>query len=268
MRKKDLSGKLVYFSPTQTTRRVVEAIAQGTEINSIEHLDLTPPEARTGRVREIENQLTIIGVPVYAGRVPLEAAHRLQQLKARGAPAVIVVLYGNRAYEDALLELRDLAVGLGFTPVAAGAFIGEHSYANETTPIASGRPDSDDLTKAREFGKLIRIKLEKIHELHRVPPLTVPGNSPYRERGATLKLPPESQRDLCMRCGTCSTVCPTAAITIGDAVVTDGTSCISCCACVKSCPAQARMVADPETRERAARLSKTCGERKEPEIYL
>jgi ferredoxin len=216
----------------------------------------------------LENQLAIIGVPVYAGRVPLEAIHRLQRLKARGAPAVIVVLYGNRAYEDALLELRDLAVGLGFTAVAAGAFIGEHSFANETTPIASGRPDSDDLTKAREFGRLVRSKLEKIHELHRVPPLMVPGNFPYRERGTALRLPPESQRSLCTRCGTCSTVCPTAAITIGDTVVTDGTSCISCCACVKSCPAKARIVVDLETRERAARLSRTCTGRKEPEIYL
>ena len=217
---------------------------------------------------EIDNQLTLIGIPVYGGRIPLEAAHRLERLKGREAPAIVVVLYGNRAYEDALMELRDLAVRLGFIPVAGGAFIGEHSYADETTPIASGRPDRDDLRRAREFGRMIRRKLEKIRELREVAPITVPGNFPYKERGTTSKLPPESQEILCTRCGTCVTVCPTAAITIGDTVVTDAKSCISCCACVKNCPTKARVIVDPGIRERAAKLNKTCAERKEPEIYL
>ena len=169
------SVKLIYFSPTRTTKKIVEAIAQGAGINRIEHLDLTPPEARTGAAMEIEGQLTIIGVPVYAGRVALEATQRLRRLKVRQAPAVVVVLYGNRAYEDALLELKDLAVEFGFIPVAAGAFIGEHSYDNKDTPIAPGRPDREDLKKASDFGRLIRRKLERIHGLHEMPPLTLPG---------------------------------------------------------------------------------------------
>jgi len=262
------STKLVYFSPTQTTRRILEGIAQGVGADNIEHLDLTPPEARTRTFVEIDNQLTIIGVPVYGGRVPQEAIHRLQRLKALRTPAVVVVLYGNRAYEDALLELRDLAIGLGFTPLAAGAFIGEHSYSNETIPIASGRPDQDDLRKAREFGRKIEKKLEKLHGLHEVPPLTVPGKFPYKERGTARKLPPESLQILCTRCGSCVTVCPTATITIGDSVVTDATFCISCCACVKNCPTKARVVVDPGIQERAEKMSKTCAERKEPEFYL
>ncbi len=262
------SVQLVYFSPTRTTKKVVEAIAQGLGVQGIEHLDLTSPEARAGAVTEIKNQLTIVGVPVYAGRVPLEAVRRLQRLKARQAPAVIVVLYGNRAYEDALLELRNLAVELGFTPVAAGAFIGEHSYSNQDLPIAFGRPDGEDLKKAREFGRQIRRKLEKIPELCEMPPLTVPGKFPHREKGTTTRVPPETQPSLCTTCGTCVKVCPTAAITIGDGVVTEGTSCISCCACVKNCPTKARGVVDPGIKERAANLSKTCGEPKGPEFYL
>jgi ferredoxin len=265
---KTASARMVYFSPTQTTKRILEAIAQGVEADGIEHLDLTPPEAGSQGIVETDNQLTIIGVPVYGGRVPQEAIRRLQRLKARKSPAVVVVLYGNRAYEDALLELRDLAVGLGFTPVGAGAFIGEHSYDSEVTPIATGRPDQDDLRKAREFGRKIQKKLDMLSGLHEVPPLPVPGKLPHRERGTTTKLPPESLQSLCTRCGKCATVCPTAAVTVGETVVTVATSCISCCACVKNCPTKARVIVDPGIRDRAEKLSKTCGDRKEPEIYL
>jgi ferredoxin len=117
---------------------------------------------------------------------------------------------------------------------------------------------------------MIQRRLEKLHGLHEVPRLIVPGRFPYKERGTTVKLPPESLQTLCTRCGRCVTVCPAAAVTIGngDTVVTDPNSCISCCACVKNCPTKARVVVDPGIQERAAKLSKTCGERKEPEMYF
>jgi ferredoxin len=109
--------------------------------------------------------------------------------------------------------------------------------------------------------------LKESRELYEVP-LTVPGDFPYREKGRTSKLPPESREVLCARCGTCATVCPTAAITVGETVVTDPNACISCCACVKNCPTGARVVVDPGIKERAEKLSKTCRERKEPELHI
>jgi len=153
------SAKLVYFSPTKTTKAIVEGIAQGMHVSAIEEIDLTPPEAATQQFEEMHDGLAVIGVPVYGGRVPLDAVSRLQRLKANETPAVFVVVYGNRAYEDALLELKDLVTCAGFRPFAGGAFIGEHSFANETTPIAIGRPNVADLKKATEFGKLIRKKM-------------------------------------------------------------------------------------------------------------
>jgi ferredoxin len=115
---------------------------------------------------------------------------------------------------------------------------------------------------------MIQRRLEKLRGLHEVPRFVMPGRFPYKERGTTAKLPPESQQTLCTRCGKCATVCPAAAVTIGNTVVTDPDLCISCCACVKNCPTKARIVVDPGIQERAAKLSKTCGERKEPEIYF
>jgi ferredoxin len=260
--------KLVYFSPTRTTQKILEGIARGTEIDTVEHLDLTPPEANTPELDERQDELFILGVPVYSGRVPLEAAARMQRLKANRIPAVIVVVYGNRAFEDALLELKDLARKSGFVPVAGGAFIGEHSFANDDTPIAGGRPDTEDLIKATEFGLKIRRKMNDIDSIDEVPPLEVPGNNPYRKRNKPQEISPSTQEELCTLCKTCASVCPVAAITVESSVETDKLACILCCACVKNCPTGARVVEEPWLKKMGERLWANCQIRKEPEIFL
>src|SRR6266568_9625982 len=141
------SARLIYFSPTRTTRTVVEGIAHGLRIVTVEHVDLTPPDTMTRKLAAMHGRLAIIGSPVYSGRLPSDFISRLRRLKGHGAPAVIIAVYGNRAYEDALLELRDVALEAGFKPVAAGAFIGEHSYSDNATPIAVGRPDAEDFRR-------------------------------------------------------------------------------------------------------------------------
>ncbi len=260
--------KLIYFSPTKTTKRVLEGIAQGIQVDRMDHLDLTPLAARTQEFGEMQDEFVIIGAPVYGGRVALEAMRRMQRLKANQTPAVMVVVYGNRAYEDALLEMRNLAVEAGFIPIAGAAFIGEHSRSNETMPIACGRPDAEDLKKAREFGILIRKKMRAIDLSNEVPPLRVPGNFPYKERRNRPKVSPVTLETLCTLCGTCADVCPTGAITVSHMVMTDPDGCISCCSCIKNCPTQARVFEAPEIKEIAERLNKNCRERKEPEIYV
>lgn len=261
------SGTLICFSPTKTTRRVIEGIAQGVQIAAV-HIDLTSPELTTHKLHEMQDDLAIIGSPVYGGRLPVEAVARFRRLRGRRTPAVVVVVYGNRAYEDALLELRDLALDAGFKPIAAGAFIGEHSYSTNATPIAVGRPDREDLRKAEEFGKSIREKIGSIRTLDEISPLQVPGNYPYKERRVLSGIAPITQEPLCAKCETCASVCPTAAIMVRDTVVTDRSMCIRCCACVKFCPTGARAMEDPRIRQVAEQLMSTCSKRKDPERYL
>jgi len=262
------SAKLIYFSPTHTTKRVVEGIARGLRIDAMEHADLTQPDASSYNLGEIHDALAVIASPVYGGRLPLDVVSRLQRLKGRDAPAVIVVVYGNRAYEDALLELRDLALAAGFQPVAAGAFIGEHSYSSGAMPIAVGRPDAEDLRKAEDFGTLVRTKLRDMRALGGMAPLQVPGNFPYLERRLLTNIAPVSQDTLCERCEQCAAVCPVAAITFLDTVVTDNALCIRCCACVRACPAGARVMDDPRIAQMAQWLNTNCAQRKEPETYV
>lgn len=261
--------KLIYFSPTGTTRKVLEAIARGVGAESLAHLDLTSPVAETGVPAVIDDDLVIFGVPVYTGRVAQTAVDRLGPLKTSlKTPAVLVAVYGNRACEDALLELKDLVEAAGFAPVAAGTFIGEHSFANAATPIACGRPDGKDLEEAISFGILIRDKMKDAKKPDGLRALQVPGNSPYRERTRLPEGSPVTEKTLCILCGTCAEACPTGVITVNDTVTTDAANCIYCCACVKDCPTEARVMAVPVITQIAERLSKGCVERKSPEIFL
>lgn len=258
---------LLYFSPTHTTRKIVEAIARGVGAAESDRVDLTSPAA-TRQPAAVTGGLAIIGAPVYGGRLPDEAVSRLRQFNGNGTPAVIVAVYGNRAYEDALLELRDVAREIGFAPIAAGAFIGEHSYSGAATPIAAGRPDAADLQRAEEFGTAVREKLRRLGPAAEWPLLPVPGNFPYKAWPGLAGIAPLTREASCVRCGVCVGACPTAAITLGETVTTDAERCIKCCACVKSCAPAARLMDNPRLKQVAEMLSANCRERKEPETFL
>ena len=263
--------KLAYFSPTGTTKKILCAIAEGYGAGQVEQIDLTLPTADTQGPEKIRDELTIFGVPVYEGRVSETAIFRLKQFRADKAPGVVVVMYGNRNYDDALLELSDLAGGLGFLTVAGGAFIGEHSFAREDRPMANGRPDAEDIKAAKAFGSKIRAKMTALDSMDEVSPITPPGNNPYIEhdrRGMEDKAA-STIDETCTLCGECVALCPVGAITIeDDSVKTDNLACILCNACVKGCPAGARVVADPMINKLVAWVSKKFQARREPEIFI
>jgi ferredoxin len=264
--------RLLYFSPTQTTKKVLNAIAAGFKPEAIVHIDLTLPDSirsnESGEQIRINDGLTIIGVPVYAGRVAPEAVGRIRQFKAEGAPAVLVVLYGNREFEDALRELKDLAVEAGFRPIAGSAFIGEHSFADSKYPIARQRPDLKDIEKCSEFGALIKKKIQQVDSIDSIPFPELPGNYPYRDPHLLKDISPETLENLCSRCETCVSVCPTAAIVLEDKILTETGNCIVCCACVKNCPTGARVMKDPKILGIAEWLWENYNKRKEPEIFF
>ncbi len=259
---------LVYFSPTNTTKKVLEGISQGIQAGSVEHYDLTLPEAEQGPAGSFSSELTIFGIPVYGGRVPLTAIDRLQRFKGQDTPAVIIAVYGNREFEDALLELKNLVVESGFKPLAGGAFIGEHSFSKEDLPISEGRPDGEDTNAAVSFGQEIAAKVSEIFDAAAISIVEVPGNTPHRERGPSGPISPITQDDLCTQCETCASVCPTGAITVSDTVVTDGDQCILCCACVKNCPSGARIMDNPNIQKMAQWLNTNFSKRKDPEIFI
>ncbi|CCY35726.1 4Fe-4S ferredoxin iron-sulfur binding domain-containing protein [Alistipes sp. CAG:831] len=183
---------VICFSPTHTSRAIAGAVADGmarTRCGAgatascpsiVRTLDLTLDRSDEPIILT-SGETVVLGAPVYAGRVAPEAVRRLKRIQvAAGAsiPAIVTVTYGNRDYEDALVELYDLALSLGLTPFAAGAFIGEHSYSTPAMPIAEGRPDSMDLADASIFGGECARKLESPGAFA---PFHIKGNRPYKE---------------------------------------------------------------------------------------
>ena len=259
--------KLIYFSPTGTTRKVLESIAEGIGARDVAHVDLTLPEGAQKSVPPFTDELVILGAPVYGGRLPVDAIPRFKQLKGDSTMAIPIVVYGNREFEDALLEVKDLAVDLGFIPVAGGAFIGEHSFATGDLPIANGRPDSRDVQKAVGFGAGIKDKVRALHSPDAQADLEIPGRFPYEGGARAMTVAPAWRQDACTVCGTCAGVCPKAAIAINGGVATEVELCIRCSACIKSCPADARVWEDSMMKTIAAWLNENCGTRKEPQIF-
>lgn len=262
------SAKLVYFSPSGTTQKVVRAIARGFSSGSVEEIDITPPAARVRPLQTSESDLLIIGVPVYMGRVPAIVRDWLNAIVARNTPTVCVVLYGNRTYEDALLELRNIVTKCGCRTIAGCAFIGEHSFSDAETPTAQGRPDTNDLRIAEDFGRKAREKLQAASTVTQGAEATIPGEFPYRGDSRLWTIDFIEVGDACMQCGTCAKLCPAGAIDPADAKKIDTKLCITCCACIRSCPQHARSMKPGLVKDAQLRLHTLYKERREPEYFL
>ena len=251
----------IYFSPTDSTKKAVELIAAQIP-GSHESLNLTEAKHRPD-YHFTENEVVLVGVPVYGGRVPMTASERIKKLHGRQTPAVLVVAYGNRAYEDALLELKDILVEQGFRPAAAAAVVTEHNIVRS---IAAGRPDEEDQKRIRAFGQNVAAKLHDILGTCDLTELSVKGNHPYREyHTLPLKIKVGSS---CTSCGACIKSCPVQAISRTDPKVTDQERCINCMRCVKVCPTGGRKLGMLVQIAVGNKLKKVCAGRKEPEFIL
>lgn len=258
------SIKLIYFSPTHTTETILRAIAAGTGIGTISESNITYDSLEDmGELRQ--SDLVLMGVPVYGGRVPEIVLSRIGKLRGDGIPAALIAVYGNRAFEDALLELKNIATDKGFRVISAASFIGEHSYATEEYPIAVGRPDENDLRIAFEYGKKLSL-LNSLENEQRSP--DIPGNYPYRGRMPDSGVTPETDPEICTLCLDCISVCPAESIDESDPRITDSESCIRCSACIKICGFGARQFKNERMLEKIAWLADKCRPRREPEIFF
>lgn len=241
------------FSPTGGTAAAADALLAGTV------LDLTDQDRDFSAVTLTAEDVAFIAVPSYGGRVPLPAVERLGKVHGGGARAVLVCVYGNRAYEDTLAELSDVAEFAGFRVVAGVAALAEHSIARK---YAAGRPDESDKAVLRDFQARIQAKLDAGDTT--APAL--PGNRPYKKRGVRSIVPQAGKA--CTACGRCAVVCPVGAIDIANPKVTDSGKCISCMRCVKLCPVEARTIDPDALAGLEARLAPLCTGRKENELFL
>ncbi len=267
----------MYFTGTGTTEKVVTHIGKkiaeklGVEY---EDYDFTLPKVRKVEKSFTEEDLVVFGTPVIAGRVPNLLLKYLDTLKGNGALAVPVVLYGNRNFDDALIELRNILKDKGMKPIAGGAFIGEHSFSKI---LGAGRPDAKDMEIASTFAENIFEKVtgkdfdpEKLIEVKGETPIRF-YYQPRDSKGNSIdirKVKPKTNMELCNKCGLCASICPLGSINPEDPSDVFGI-CMKCCACVKRCPNGAKYYDDENylyhQHELEAQYAST---RREPELFL
>lgn len=251
----------LFFSPRGTTKKTARAIAG--HDSPVQERDLLG-RPLTEDLEVPAEEPVLVAMPVYAGRIPRICREQLSaHLKGRGGPAIAVVVYGNRDYDDALTELQDLLEGNGLHVVAAGAFIGRHSIFDH---VAAGRPDEADLASMAAFGERCREVLAAYTSGRDHTPIAVKGSHdlpPYK----TVSFHPTAG-DRCMKCNACANACPAGAIPKETPWVTDESKCISCGACIYLCPTQTRQYRG-EAYEAAAKMFEAkCAPRREPEVFF
>lgn len=251
----------VYFSATYTTRKVVGKIAEQI-CDHITKYDITIQPPSTDVVSQ-KGDLFIFGMPVYAGRIPASAAAALDRFKGDQTPAIIVCVYGNREYDDALLELKETVEANGFKVLSAGAFVAQHSIFPK---VAAGRPDEEDMAKVSDFAQKNAALISQLTDGASIPELSVNGNRPYKQPGSIPIHPAASK--LCNKCGACVKLCPAGAIAEDNPRATDSKKCISCGRCITICPQKARRFGGLLYKAVACKFEKDNRQRKEPEVFM
>ena len=250
----------IVFSPTGGTQKVADALAEelAKDGGSISQIDLSDPAMEKADLCVDADALAVIAAPCFAGRVPALVLERLAKVASNGTKAVVTIVYGNRDFDDALLELKDSAVALGYTVVAAVAGIAEHSLAHQ---FAAGEPGPDQIAMLQSFAQQI---LEKAQN-GVTGDVEVPGNKPYKNPGAGKLVPQPTPA--CSACRACARVCPVGAIGALPRGMADENLCIGCMRCVKVCPAQTRGIGE-RLNMLVTHLKPLCSERKNNELFI
>ena len=258
-----MSVHAVYFSPTGSSRAVAQqaasVLAQRLSQTHAEDWDWTFPEGRAATYRVDEGDVLAFAFPVYAGRVPQLLLKPLGRLAGQGAHVVPLAVYGNRHYDDALLEAVELFSVQQFSVLAAGAFVAEHSY---TRNVGTGRPDAEDMTTLAAFARTAARRIAQGPGTR----VQVAGTRPYKALPPAVDIRPK-MLDACMGCGLCASVCPVRVISEAAPGQT-APGCVRCCACIKICPEQARFFDDPLVHKIVGMLETNCLARREPETFI
>jgi len=194
--------KLIYFSPTDTTKNVLDVIVKELNIPIEKEYNLTNYEFKDFSY-QFKNEIIVLGFPVYSGRVPKTALNRFKNITGNNSKMIICTTFGNRDYDNALMEIFELFLKNGFDIIGMCACVTTHSIVNS---IGKNRPNKDDYDIIKSFCKNI---LNKINDNYQgsiqykiVEPFRKYQRLPIRPKG----------NNQCKKCGICVKNCPENAI--------------------------------------------------------
>lgn len=264
----------MYFSPTGTTEKIVQELVEILAVKfdcAKDYVDFTLPKVREDIQSFNSEDLVVFGTPVYAGRVPNVLLKYIKTVEGGGALAVPVVLFGNRNFDDALAELRALLTEDGFTPAAAGAFVGEHSFSKI---LGAGRPDKLDMETVGKFAEDIYQKIDTAVDGFK--PFNVAGEYPSKgyyqprdRKGNSVdirKVTPKTS-DSCIDCKVCAEVCPMGSVNYENVRELVGI-CIKCGSCIKKCPMGAKYYDAESYLYHQHELEEEYTRRAEPSLFM
>jgi ferredoxin len=247
----------IVFSPTGGTQKVADIITNNW--TSVEHVDLSVSEDDYSKYGYDADDVVLIAMPSFGGLAPQIALDRLRNINGNSAHCILVAVYGNRAYEDTLVQMEDTARACGFSITAAISAIAEHSIMHQ---YATGRPNEADCKQLSEFTVKINEKLTKGDNTSPA----ILGNRPYK-KGSGAGLVPKANNS-CSKCGICARLCPVGAINPQSPQITDSKKCISCMRCVHVCPQKARSINGIMVSIASLAIKKVCSNVKENELFI
>ena len=256
------------FSPTNTTKKICNAVALGMGAKNPKIMDMTRPDFRKEITSKPDTVIAdidhlIVGTPVYFGKLPIQAIECLKSIHVKGKESTAIVVYGNRDFGIALYRMVEILLKNGFGVIAAGAFIAQHSYS-DIVPVAMGRPDKSDIEKAYSFG-INSLNISRRLSLENIPVQT----DIFSRSDKYMPLKPVFISELCIQCGICADYCPLGILSpeTGTFLNQKGEDqCIGCMACVFNCDQKARIAKASVIMKLSMKyiLRKAAVERQEP----
>ncbi len=249
----------IYFSPTGNSKKSALAIA-GDLSRNVEEIDITKISQCPESLNFGPRDFTVIAAPVYGGRLYKGFVERIKHIRGGFGKCVAIVTYGNRHYDDAIMELRNVLIDQNFIPIGCAALVGRHTYGE----IQTDRPNYDDFVEYKGFARDVLAKIES----GRFTVPAVDGNiENYKEGGNGGSFRPLTS-DKCVKCGICAMECPEEAISFDDFSKIDDKKCISCFRCIRICPVGAKNMDTEEYNAFASMFSKKLRHRRENEYFI